>query len=105
MVAQQTACANDLSLVCIASAGRGASLYHPAPMRRAGPILIVVIGLAALIVDFFPGLRAPASGDQSGGSRPLETKLGLDLQFGLLLHYRVKPVVDANCKLKQASAD
>ncbi|MFL5757435.1 MAG: protein translocase subunit SecD [Chloroflexota bacterium] len=74
-------------------------------MRRAGPILIVVIGLAALIVDFFPGLRAPASGDQSGGSRPIETKLGLDLQGGLRLEYRVKPVEDANGKLKQPSAD
>ena len=34
-------------------------------MRRAGPILIAVIGVLALIIDFFPGLRLPdpAAGD------------------------------------------
>ena len=41
-----------------------------APMRRAGPILIVVIGLLALLIDFAPGLRLPTLGDTEGGTRP-----------------------------------
>jgi preprotein translocase subunit SecD len=58
-------------------------------MRRAGPILIVVVGLVALIVAFVP-LTLPAVG-QNGVSRTLETKLGLDLRGGLRLEYLVKP--------------
>lgn len=60
-------------------------------MRRAGPVLIVVIGLLALVVNFWPGLRLPAFGDEGSG-RTLETKLGLDLQGGLRFEYRVLPV-------------
>ena len=50
------------------NAGRGssASLYHPAPMRRAGPILIIVIGLLALLVDFVR-LPMPSAGPQTSG--------------------------------------
>jgi preprotein translocase subunit SecD len=59
-------------------------------VRRAGPILIAVIGIAALILDFWPSLSLPAlSGDQ--GSRKIETRLGLDLQGGLKVEYRVDP--------------
>jgi preprotein translocase subunit SecD len=59
-------------------------------VRRTGPILIAVIGLAALILDFWPNLYLPAlSAGES--SRKVETKLGLDLQGGLKVEYRVKP--------------
>ena len=59
-------------------------------MRRAGPILIVVIGLLALVVDFWPNLYLPAL--SAGGRGPqVETKLGLDLQGGLKVEYRVIP--------------
>ena len=59
-------------------------------MRRAGPILIAVIGFIALVADFWPNLSLPAlSGDT--GPRKVETKLGLDLQGGLKVEYRVDP--------------
>jgi preprotein translocase subunit SecD len=57
-------------------------------MRRAGPILIVVIGLLALLVSFV-ALPMPAGSD--GAARVLETKLGLDLQGGLRIEYQVLP--------------
>jgi protein-export membrane protein SecD len=59
-------------------------------VRRTGPILIAVIGLLALIVDFWPNLTMPALGSGEE-SRRIETKLGLDLQGGLKVEYRVKP--------------
>jgi protein-export membrane protein SecD len=59
-------------------------------VRRAGPLLIAVIGIAALVLDFWPNLSIPAlSGDS--GPRRIETKLGLDLQGGLKVEYRVDP--------------
>ena len=58
-------------------------------MRRAGPILIVVIGLLAFVAAFFP---VPLPSTSGGESRTLETKLGLDLQGGLRIEYRVEPV-------------
>ena len=61
-------------------------------MRKAGPILIVIIGLLALIVNFVPGLTLPDSSDS--GSRPIETKLGLDLQGGLRVKYQAQQVGD-----------
>jgi protein-export membrane protein SecD len=61
-------------------------------MRKTGPILILVIGVLALIIDFFPGLRLPDSSPE--GSRPIETKLGLDLQGGLRVEYQAKQVGD-----------
>jgi preprotein translocase subunit SecD len=59
-------------------------------MRKIGPILIVVIGVLALLVDFAP-LPLPSVGASSATQRTIETKLGLDLQGGLRLEYRVLP--------------
>jgi preprotein translocase subunit SecD len=62
-------------------------------MRRAGPILILLIGLTAILVNFvripFPALGAS---DPGSGPRYLETKLGLDLRGGLRVEYLVLPV-------------
>jgi preprotein translocase subunit SecD len=59
-------------------------------VRRAGPILIAVIGVLALVVDFWPNLTIPdLSGE--GAGRVIETKLGLDLRGGLRVEYRVDP--------------
>ncbi len=58
-------------------------------MRRAGPILIVVVGLLAVVAALFP-VPVPAL-SSSGASRTLETKLGLDLQGGLRIEYQVLP--------------
>ena len=46
----------------------GLPLYHPAPMRRAGPILIVVVGLLAFVAAFFP-VPLPSTGDERGRGR------------------------------------
>ncbi|HSK51506.1 MAG TPA: protein translocase subunit SecD [Clostridia bacterium] len=59
-------------------------------MRKAGPILIAVIGVLALFFDFFPGAAIPAGDD--GGWRRLETKLGLDLEGGLRMEYLAQEV-------------
>jgi preprotein translocase subunit SecD len=56
-------------------------------MRKAGPILIVVIGVLALLLDFFPNVAIPDGGTENGGWRQLETKLGLDLEGGLRVEY------------------
>jgi preprotein translocase subunit SecD len=66
-------------------------VYHPADMRKAGPILIVLIGVLALIINFFPNLTAPDSTSPTG-SRPIETKLGLDLSGGLRVEYQAQKV-------------
>jgi preprotein translocase subunit SecD len=60
-------------------------------MRKAGPILIAVIGVLALIICFVPGLTLPDAGSPTG-TRPIETKLGLDLQGGLRVEYQALPV-------------
>ncbi|MBF8290904.1 MAG: Protein translocase subunit SecD, partial [Chloroflexi bacterium] len=65
-------------------------LYHPPSMRRTGIILIAAIGALALFVDFWPRLRLPGF-DSESGNRLIETKLGLDLQGGLKVEYRVNP--------------
>ena len=52
-------------------------------MRKAGPILILIIGILALVVVFFPGLKLPDSSSADGTLRLVETKLGLDLSGGL----------------------
>jgi len=62
-------------------------------MRRAGLILIAVLGVLALMIDFVPGLSVPDISGQ-GGNRPIETKLGLDLRGGLKVEYRVNPTGD-----------
>ena len=61
-------------------------------MRRAGPILILLIGVLALVIDFWPGLQLPDSTSADGAWRPVETKLGLDLQGGLRVEYQALPV-------------
>ena len=61
-------------------------------MRRFVPILIIVIGLAALVIDFWPGLKLPTLGDPNAGPKVLETRLGLDLQGGLRVEYQALPV-------------
>jgi len=60
-------------------------------MRKTGPILIVVIGILALIIDFYPRLTVPG---QDGTSRRIETKLGLDLEGGQRVEYIVQPIED-----------
>jgi preprotein translocase subunit SecD len=57
-------------------------------MRRSTFVLIAVIGMLALVIDFWPRLHLPTG--ESGG-RLVETKLGLDLQGGLKVEYRVNP--------------
>ena len=61
-------------------------------MRRAGPVLIVLIGVLALIVCFWPGLTLPDSSSADGAWRVVETKLGLDLKGGLRAEYQALPV-------------
>src|SRR5688572_22503126 len=61
-------------------------------MRRAGPILILLIGALALLVDFFPGISLPSSESADGSWRPITTKLGLDLEGGLRVEYQAIPV-------------
>jgi preprotein translocase subunit SecD len=61
-------------------------------MRRTIPIVIVVVGLLALIVDFLPNLTLPNFGSADGGNRKVETKLGLDIVGGFQVEYRLVPV-------------
>ena len=61
-------------------------------MRKAGPILILLIGLLALAIDFLPGLHLPDSQSADGTWRLVETKLGLDLSGGLRVEYQALPV-------------
>jgi preprotein translocase subunit SecD len=60
-------------------------------MRRTGPIIILVIGVLALLIDFFPNLRLPDSTAADGQWRPVVTKLGLDLEGGLRVEYQALP--------------
>ncbi len=61
-------------------------------MRKAGPILILLIGIFALVIDFVPRLALPDSQNPDGSWRPIETKLGLDLEGGLRVEYKALPV-------------
>jgi preprotein translocase subunit SecD len=63
-------------------------------MRRAGPILILVIGLLALAINFWPRLQIPDASSSDGTWRTVETRLGLDLQGGLRAEYQALPVGD-----------
>jgi preprotein translocase subunit SecD len=63
-------------------------------MRRAGPILILVIGLLALVINFWPRLQIPDASSSDGTRRTVETRLGLDLQGGLRAEYQALPVGD-----------
>jgi preprotein translocase subunit SecD len=58
-------------------------------MRRALPILILVVGLAAIAIDFLP-LDRPFSDP----SAQIDTRLGLDLQGGLRGEYRALATAD-----------
>ena len=60
--------------------------YSPAGMRRFLPVLILMVGLAALAVNFLP-LGRPFSEPPT----PIDTRLGLDLQGGLRGEYRALP--------------
>ena len=69
------------------AAARGPdSRYHPRPMRRFGPLLIIVIGIFALVSVVSPWTITTSSGD----TRPV-TKLGLDLRGGIRLEYQALP--------------
>src|SRR5204862_7871780 len=61
-------------------------------MRRAGPFIILIIGVLALFVDFLPGLALPDTTSPDGSWRKIETKLGLDLKGGLRVEYQAQPV-------------
>ena len=61
-------------------------------MRKAGPILILLIGPVALAICFLPGLQVPDSTTSDGTWRTIETKLGLDLSGGLRVEYKAVPV-------------
>src|SRR5688572_33202787 len=65
-------------------------------MRRAGPSLILLIGLFALLVDFFPNLKLPDLAAPDGTWRTIETKLGLDLEGGLRVEYQALPKESVN---------
>src|SRR5918995_6375549 len=65
-------------------------------MRRAGPLLIVLIGAFALLVDFFPNLKLPDLTAPDGTWRTIETKLGLDLEGGLRVEYQALPKEGVN---------
>ena len=60
-------------------------------MRKYTPYMILAIGLLALAIDLLPNLKLPDS-KATGGTRPIETKLGLDLRGGLRVEYQVQPV-------------
>src|SRR6478735_7697203 len=61
-------------------------------MRKAGPILILLIGIFALLIDFYPNLQLPDSQSADGTWRTVATKLGLDLEGGLRVEYQALPV-------------
>jgi preprotein translocase subunit SecD len=54
-------------------------------------VLILLIGVLALIIDFFPRLSLPDFTATDGSVRPVETKLGLDLKGGLRVEYQALP--------------
>ena len=61
-------------------------------MRKAGPILILLIGILALLIDFYPNLQLPDSSSADGTWRTVVTKLGLDLEGGLRVEYQAQPI-------------
>jgi preprotein translocase subunit SecD len=60
-------------------------------MRRAGPLLILIIGIAALVLDFWPGFRLPSLSGSSTTNPVVSTKLGLDLEGGVRVEYQALP--------------
>jgi preprotein translocase subunit SecD len=65
-------------------------------MRRWLPLVILVIGVFALVIDFMPNLRLPVPGSQEGERRVIETKLGLDLEGGIRVEYQAQCIQDAD---------
>ncbi len=61
-------------------------------MRRTAPFLIVIIGVIALILVFWPDLKLPGLVGSTTGGRVVETKLGLDLQGGVQVEYQAQPI-------------
>ncbi|MFI5226637.1 MAG: protein translocase subunit SecD [Candidatus Limnocylindrales bacterium] len=63
-------------------------------MRRAAPVLIIVIGVLALFFVFWPNVKVPVIGDTTGTAEPrkLTWVLGLDLQGGFRVEYQAQPV-------------
>jgi preprotein translocase subunit SecD len=59
-------------------------------MRRTTPLLILIVFLAALVLDFWPGLKLPGA-TPDGAARTVETKLGLDLVGGYTAEYQLLP--------------
>ncbi len=64
-------------------------------MRRLVPLIIVVVGVLALAIDFsfwnvMPGSNGQAPTDPITG-QPIGTRLGLDLQGGFQVEYKVLP--------------
>jgi preprotein translocase subunit SecD len=71
-------------------------------VRRTGLLFIAVIGLFAFVVDFWPNLYIPTL-QQGEAARKVETKLGLDLQGGLKVEYRVNPNGDRTPTLQDVA--
>ncbi|HEY3072595.1 MAG TPA: protein translocase subunit SecD [Candidatus Limnocylindrales bacterium] len=64
-------------------------------MRRAIPVIIILVGLAALVVDFAPNFKIPTFADPNSDlptTRTIATKLGLDLAGGVSVEYQAQPV-------------
>ncbi|HYL40910.1 MAG TPA: hypothetical protein VET90_06340, partial [Candidatus Binatus sp.] len=59
-------------------------------MRRTGLLFIAVVGVFALVLDFWPNLTIPDPSGATAG-RVIETRLGLDLKGDLRVEYRVDP--------------
>ena len=58
------------------AAGTVPRLYHPPSCAEPAPILIAVIGLLALVIDFWPNLYLPGADGADSGAAMIETKLG-----------------------------
>ncbi len=62
-------------------------------MRRLVPLLILLIGAAALYVDFFPNVKfVTVTNFDAGFGQTLQTKLGLDLRGGFEIIYQAQPI-------------
>lgn len=55
-------------------------------------MLILIIGIAALVLDFWPGLRLPSLNGASTTNPVVQTKLGLDLEGGVRVEYQALAV-------------
>ena len=58
-------------------------------------MIIILVGLAALVVDFAPNFKIPTFADSNSDlptTRTIATKLGLDLAGGVSVEYQAQPV-------------